>query len=297
MVQQVIDAFKSHGHTELDTARMYGEGTTEQLLSGLDLSSLQVDSKCYPVDPGDHSPENLRKSLETSLAALKVPKLRIFYLHAPDRATPFADTLRECDKLYKEGKFEILGLSNFAAWEVAELCGIADKEGLVRPKVYQGMYNAITRSAETELIPCCRKLGLRLVVYNPIAGGFFAGKVPDPSAAVEKGSRFDPDSRMGKMYRARYFKNSYFSALQTLKERIAALPSSPQPSLTAIALRWVQHHSLLNESDGVIIGASSLDQCQMNCRDSEGGPLSQEVLDAIEEAWETVKVECPPYFR
>jgi len=46
----------------------------------------------------------------------------------------------------------------------------------VRPTIYQGMYNAITRSLEHELIPACKKYGLDVVVYNPIAGGLFSGK-------------------------------------------------------------------------------------------------------------------------
>lgn len=171
-VQKTIDAFKSHGHTELDTARMCpspilhppmsdpdlqradGEGTTEATLAKLDLSSTTLDTKVYPVNPGDHSPAKLRATFETSLKTLNRPSVRILYLHAPDRATPFADTLEEVDKLHKEGKFEILGrqstsrvlssrrlrmgaVSNYAAWEVAQVCGICDKKGFVRPKVYQ----------------------------------------------------------------------------------------------------------------------------------------------------------------
>ena len=68
----------------------------------------------------------------------------IFYLHAADRSVPFEETLGECDKMHKEGKFVRLGLSNFTAFEVAEVVMICRAKGWVRPSVYQGMYNAIS---------------------------------------------------------------------------------------------------------------------------------------------------------
>ena len=98
------------------------------------------------------------------------------------------------------------------------------------------MYNAITREIEPELAPCCRKYGIRLVIYNPLAyvpclcqfshhylqsrsvsGGFFAGRVSSVEEQAPEGGRFDPTSSMGKMYRARYLREGYFRALELLK--------------------------------------------------------------------------------
>ena len=70
---------------------------------------------------------------------------------------PFKDTLEEANKLFKEGKFVQLGLSNYASWEVAEIWNIANENGWVKPTIYQAMYNAITRDIEKELVPACRK--------------------------------------------------------------------------------------------------------------------------------------------
>jgi len=50
----------------------------------------------------------------------------IFYLHAPDHSVPFEETLQAVNELHKEGKFVQLGLSNFAAWEVAEVWNICE---------------------------------------------------------------------------------------------------------------------------------------------------------------------------
>ncbi|KAF8837488.1 Aldo/keto reductase [Paxillus ammoniavirescens] len=289
--QEILDVFFGHGHSELDTARMYAGGTTEQL----DLQDATVDTKVYPVNPGDHSPENLRNTFLTSLKYLKREKVRVLYLHAPDRSVPFEDTVREINNLYKEGRFEIFGLSNFAAWEVAEVVGICKENGYVLPKIYQAMYNAITREIEPELVPCCRKYGIRLVVYNPLAGGLFAGKVASVEGPAPEGGRFDPNSAMGKMYRARYLREGFFEALELIK----AVAEKYNLRLTEIALRWCQHHSILTETDGVILGASSAAQLKQNCEDSAKGPLPQEVVNALDEACRIVKGHgsTPLYWR
>jgi len=70
--------------------------------------------------------------------------VEIFYLHAADRKVPFEKTLEECHKMFKEGKFVKLGLSNFTAYEIAEVVMICRQHGWVRPSIYQGMYNAIS---------------------------------------------------------------------------------------------------------------------------------------------------------
>lgn len=67
--------------------------------------------------------------------------------------------------------------------------------------------------------------------------------------------------------------------------------------LTSIALRWCQHHSVLGPEDGVIIGASSIGQAEQNCADSEEGPLPEDVLDALDEAWRMVGSEAPNYWH
>jgi len=156
------------------------------------------------------------------------------------------------------------------------------------------MYNAITRSMESELVPCARKYGLRIVVYNPLAGGFFAGKISSVNDAAPAGGRFDPKAgNMGTMYRNRYLKDGYFEALPLLKE----VSDKHGLRLTEVALRWLQHHSVLTEKDGVILGASSAHQLEQNCADSEKGPLPEEVVQALDEAAKITLKDVPPYWR
>ena len=92
-----------------------------------------------------------------------------------------------------------LGLSNFAAWEVAEVYNICQERGWVKPTVYQEMYNAVTRDIEKELVPCCRKYGLDIVVYNPLAGGMFSGKYRKKDEVPKEGRFANVNDKAGKV--------------------------------------------------------------------------------------------------
>jgi len=187
------------------------------------------------------------------------------------------------NELHKQGKFVQLGLSNFTAFEVAEVVMTCKANGWVRPTIYQGMYNAITRSLERELIPACHRYGLDVVVYNPVAGGIFSGKYKTSDVPTE--GRFSNVGSNGSNYRTRYFKDATFDALRVIE------PVVQKHNLTLIetALRWMVHHSKLNVKDnggdGIIVGVSSLQQLEGNLKDVEKGPLPDDVLKALDDAW------------
>jgi aflatoxin B1 aldehyde reductase len=113
-----------------------------------------------------HSASDVRAGFEASMKALQTDRVEMFYLHGPDRNTPFEETLNEINKLHQEGRFDRFGLSNFQSWEVARICDIAEKNGWVKPSVYQGLYNAFQRSVEAELIPCLRHYGIALYAFR-----------------------------------------------------------------------------------------------------------------------------------
>lgn len=164
----------------------------------------------------------------------------------------------------------------------------------VRPTIYQGMYNAITRSIEAELIPACKRYGLDIVIYNPIAGGLFSGKIKTHDVPTE--GRFSDNASSGKLYRKRYFKDSTFEALSIIE------PVVQKHGLTMVetALRWVVNHSALNikdGTDGIIIGVSSIQQLDQNLKDCEKGPLPEEVVKALDQAWMVAKADTPNYWH
>jgi aflatoxin B1 aldehyde reductase len=181
-----LDYLQKQGYNEVDTARVYISGEQEAFTKEAKWQErgLQIATKCFPTEPGKHKADSLKATLNKSLRELGTESVDIFYLHAPDRSVPFEETLEACNDLFKEGKFQHLGLSNYAAWEVAEIWNIARERGWVKPTIYQAMYNAITRDIETELIPCCRKYGLDIVVYNPVSSSLWpvslAPLPPDP---------------------------------------------------------------------------------------------------------------------
>ena len=100
---------------------------------------------------------------------VRASSIDMWYLHGPDRTTPFAVTLKAVDELHKEGKFKRFGISNFMSWEVAEMVSICRQNGYIQPTAYQGIYNAIHRKVEPELFPCLRKFGIAFYEFNPRA--------------------------------------------------------------------------------------------------------------------------------
>eukprot|EP00026_Physarum_polycephalum_P012412 Phypoly_transcript_12716.p1 GENE.Phypoly_transcript_12716~~Phypoly_transcript_12716.p1 ORF type:complete len:333 (+),score=58.42 Phypoly_transcript_12716:105-1103(+) len=296
--QEVLDVFKKHGHNELDTARFYGGGTSEQYLGKMGVQSKQgmkLATKVFPVPGYEHTSEGIRKALTDSLTALQVKKVDIYYLHAPDRKTPYIDTCRTMNELHKEGLFDEFGISNYMAWEVAELVYICKMNNWVQPTIYQGLYNAIGRAVEPELFPCLRKFGIKFYAFNPLAGGFFTGRYSHKETEVEAGGRFDPNKRQGQMYRARYWNDTFFSTIEQLKP----IAQAHNVTLVEIALRWMVHHSLLKKEHGdkIIIGASSVSQLSQNLDAFEKGPLPAEIMQAVDEAYEKVKAVQPKYFH
>ncbi|KAJ3009404.1 UNVERIFIED_CONTAM: hypothetical protein HDU68_002715 [Siphonaria sp. JEL0065] len=297
VIQEILDQFKACGHTELDTARMYCEGNTEEVLKELGVfgQGFQVHTKAYPFKLGDHEPEKLKAMFRTSLKALGVSKVDVFYLHAPDHATPFATTLKAVQELYEEGTFTELGLSNYAAWEVMQIYHICKSNNFILPTLYQGMYNALTRDVEKELFPCLRELNIRFYAYNPLCGGLLSGHHKFESDP-EGGARFDPNTSQGARYRGRYWNSTYFDAVEHVKTAVAKHEGM---TMVNASHRWIFHHSKIDQSkgDGVVVGVSSVKHAKENLADCEAGPLPPDVVSAFDEAYSRTKALQANYFR
>ena len=301
----ILDVFQKHGHGEVDTARTYGNGSSEEYLGQLELPTrgITLDTKLAPgSQPGGeaytHRPADLKPALLDSLKALNTDKVDLWYLHAPDRSVPYEDTLREVNSLYEQGYFARLGISNYAAWEVAQMAEICIRNQWKRPDVYQGVYNALHRAAEPELFPCLRHYGIAFYAYNPLAGGLLTDRYERTTADadVEPGSRFDPARDQGANYRTRYWKDEWFDALDIVRPAVKAAGIK---TTAEAALRWVVHHGVLDSKygDAVIIGATSAAQLEDNLTSLEQSPLPEAVVKAFDEAWPVFKPVCKPYYR
>ncbi|XP_043301656.1 aflatoxin B1 aldehyde reductase member 3-like isoform X1 [Cervus canadensis] len=300
-----VRSFLEHGHTEIDTAFVYADGQSESILGGLGLGlggrdcKVKIATKANPLEENSLKPDSLRFQLETSLRRLQCPRVDLFYLHLPDHGTPVEETLRACHQLHQEGKFVELGLSNYAAWEVAEICTLCRSNGWIQPTVYQGMYNATTRQVEAELLPCLRRFGLRFYAYNPLAGGLLTGryKYEDKDGKQPEGRFFG--NSWAEVYRNRYWKEQHFEGIALVEKALQAAYGSSAPSMTSAALRWMYHHSQLQglHGDAVILGMSSLEQLEENLAAVKAGSLEPAVVQAFDQAWRLVAHDCPNYFR
>ncbi|RFU35710.1 hypothetical protein B7463_g537, partial [Scytalidium lignicola] len=292
-VNAFLNAFYSRGGRQLDTARVYSphaSGSSEPRLGAVEAGKrFIIDTKVLSRDPGSHVKDKIEENVNTSLAELKIPQINIEYLHQPDRATPFEETLEAMDKAYKEGKFKQFGLSNYTAEEVTRIVEICEEKGFVKPSVYQGQYNPIVRGGEEELFPVLRKHGIAFYAWSPAAGGFFAGSYKK----VEPGGRYDTSHFLGKAYSSGYMKPS----IQAATDKAVNLVAKHGINGHAAALRWTVYHSTLSDKygDAVIIGASSVAQLNINIDMIEQGPLPVEVVDAMEEVYKEIGSDSMSY--
>ena len=117
------------------------------------------------------TPEYARRALEASLKRLGVDTVDLWYAHYLDPATPVEETVGAMAEAVKQGKVRYLGLSNASADEVR-------RAHAVHPiSAVQYEYSLWRREPETELFPTLRELGIALVAWSPLGGGFLTGKV------------------------------------------------------------------------------------------------------------------------
>ena len=290
---RMVKTFLDRGYTEIDTAHRYLEGRSEEILGRVLTPSLRqkvyVATKVHPGSEGGLRLEQVVRQVETSLRRLRTDWIDLLYLHRPDSQTPVENTLEACQKLFRQGKFRELGLSNYASWQVADIWHICKRNGWVLPTAYQGRYNAIARAVEPELFPALRNFGIRFYAYNPLAGGLLTGKYTDVQKMPEDG-RF----ALRKEYRNRYWIGSYFKALEEVRDpcRLHGIP------MAEAALRWLKHHSLMKgaQNDGIVIGVTAMDHLLSNLQAYERAELPEAIVTGCDKAWKITQPDCPEYF-
>ena len=140
-----------------------------------------VATKGYgPTGAGPNSGGNSRAHLieacKASLKRLQLDHLDLYQVHGFDPATPIEETLRALDTLVQHGHVRYVGVSNWAAWQIAKALGVAEREGLARFESLQAYYTLAGRDLEREIVPMLRSEGVGLMVWSPLAGGLLSGK-------------------------------------------------------------------------------------------------------------------------
>jgi aflatoxin B1 aldehyde reductase len=248
----------------LDTAYYYGNTKTEESLGYIfTLGNLSMTPKiATKANPwlnndfttgylGQLSSDGIRRQLNTSLKNLHMDSVDIFYLHCPDNETPVRETLETCDTLWRTEKFTHLGISNHSKIQLEEIIDICFESGYVIPRYYQGMYNLICRRVE-EIFPLLDEHCIEFWGYNPLAGGLLTGKYREGGEGG--GNRFKNNA----IYQNIFWKEPILTELNKVFGDLAV------PECTKMSLQWLQKYSNLRSDDKIIMGVSSIKQCQEN---------------------------------
>lgn len=251
-------------------------------------------------------------------------------LHAPDPTTPLSETVDAIQELHKEGRFTNVritsplvhvisisprcaqfGLSNFSATQVQEIYDLSKSTpGGVLPSVYQGQYNLLCRSSETDLLPLLRSLNIKFQAYSPLCGGLF---VKEPSYITQPptdgtAGRWATTFWYGGLAQRVFNKPSIVRFLEELDQLALDISMSATgvsgPSTTevkvvkmSLAYRWAMFHSHLDGAmgDEVVFASNRAEQVDETMREVGKGKLEEWVEERLEEMWERVRAESPPH--
>jgi aryl-alcohol dehydrogenase-like predicted oxidoreductase len=251
----IYRAARDAGINFIDTADVYNEGRSEEFLGRFmrgERDDIVLATKAYfPTGAGANargsSRYHLVRGVEASLRRLQTDRIDVFYLHRFDDATDVAETLRALDDLVRAGKILYPACSNFAAWQVAHALGVAALHGLAPLVAIQPMYNLVKRTAEIEILPMAKSLGIAVVPYSPTGGGLLTGKY-GVAARPERGRLIDT-----KMYSIRYAQPAFYE----VAERFTALAAELGHHPVTLATAWVASHPAVTS---VLVGGRSAEQ-------------------------------------
>jgi L-glyceraldehyde 3-phosphate reductase len=267
------------GINHFDCANAYGaephraESFLAEALAPFDRHSYVLTTKAYwPVGPGPNdrglSRKHLRHEVERSLKALRTDYLDIFYCHRFDPETDLEETWRTLDDLVREGKILYAGISEWSAAQIAEGVALTRRLNLEPITVDQPGYHMFRRHIEQEILPLCRREGIGIVAFSPLAGGLLTGK-------YRPGQPPPPDSRAAGPV-------SHFVRITPEHlERVVQLEGVARDvglTLPQLALAWVLRWP---EVASALIGASRPAQIDENVKAS-GVTLTPEVVARIE---------------
>jgi len=275
LVGQAIDA----GINFIDTADMYAGGVSEQI-TGQALKNLKVPRDSVVVatkvfgetGPGPNargaSRGHILDGVKASLKRLQLDHIDLYQIHGFDPATPIEETVRALDQLVRHGHVRYVGVSNWAAWQIAKALGIAERLQLSRFESLQAYYTVAGRDLERELIPMIESEGVGLMVWSPLAGGLLSGKYGREQAG-EKGSRrtsfdFPPVNR-----------ERAWDCIDAMRP----IAQAHGVSVAQVALAWLLHQPQVTS---VIVGAKRPEQLADNLAATDL-TLSADELAALDE--------------
>ncbi len=253
MFKACLDA----GINFFDCANVYAKGRSEEILGRLMAGrrdDLVITSKVAGAVGGDVNQRGLSRrhimqQVEASLQRLHTDRIDLYFVHQFDSAAAMHETLRALDDLVRHGKVLYLGVSNWAAWQIAKALGISERDGLARFECIQPMYNLAKRQAEVEILPLAASEQLGVISYSPLGGGLLTGKY-SKSDKPAAGRLVD-----NPMYGKRYGEQQYYE----IAERFTDYARDAGVHPVSLAVAWVMAHPAITAP---IIGARNLEQLQ-----------------------------------
>jgi aryl-alcohol dehydrogenase-like predicted oxidoreductase len=263
-----LDAFVEAGGNLVDTADVYADGRSEQIIgrwlasrTGARESVVVATKGRFPTteDPNGHglSRRHLGPALDASLRRLGTDTIDLYQLHGWDPLTPIEETLRFLDDAVRAGKIRYCGLSNFTGWQLQKAVGLAAARGLSCPVAIQPQYNLLARAIEWEIIPASRDAGLAVLPWSPLASGWLTGKYRRGQSAAP-GTRVAENADQGMVIwnqRADQERTwQVVDAVQTVASDLGA-------SMAQVAIAWLAARPAVTS---VILGARTEQQLADN---------------------------------
>jgi aryl-alcohol dehydrogenase-like predicted oxidoreductase len=273
--EEVVNTALEAGINFFDTADMYGNGKSEELLGrfvGHRRSDVIIATKFGNEMEGQGEgarPEYIRKAFDASLRRLKTDYIDLYQQHVPDPQVPIAETLGALTELVKAGKVREIGCSNFSAQQIRE----AQAASVSRPvsarfASVQNEYSLLHREPEEEVLAECERHGLAFLPFFPLKSGLLTGK-------YRKGQPIPQDTRVAKF--ERYRKLLTEENLDKV-EALIDFAESRGHTVLELSFSWLLAHGVVAS---VIAGATSARQVRDNAA-AAGWKLTAGDLEEID---------------
>jgi aryl-alcohol dehydrogenase-like predicted oxidoreductase len=281
--QGLLDQYLEAGGNFVDTANIYAEGRSEELLGELlgrrrdeivlATKGFSVDRRGVGVNDRGSTRRNLIRSLDASLRRLQTDFVDLYQVHCWDRFTPLEETLGTLDELVRSGKVRYVGASNFQGWQLAKSVALQTANGWAPFVTIQPQYSLLVRDAELEIIPAAADGGLGILPWSPLGGGFLTGKYRREEPPSE-GRLADSDSFEGQ--RLKQHEDRHWAVL----DAAAKVASDTGKSVSQVALNWLLAQPQVTAP---IVGARTSGQLADNLG-AVGWTLSPEQLEQLDQA-------------
>ncbi|HWV87431.1 MAG TPA: aldo/keto reductase [Capillimicrobium sp.] len=280
IVHRALDA----GVTFIDTADVYSAGESEEIvgkaLAGGRRDDVVLATKGgLPFGPGPNerggSRRWLTKAVDASLRRLRTDWIDLYQVHRLDPHADVDETLGALSDLVRAGKIRAIGHSGVPASQIVEAQWVAETRGRERFRTEQPAYSLLVRAAEFDVLPTCRRHGLGVLVYSPLAGGWLSGRYRKDRQVTGPGSAARAERFPG-VYDATLPENA---AKLEAADALARLADEAGLTLVQLAIAFVVRHPAVTSA---IVGPRTMEHLEGYLA-ADGVHLTDDVLDRIDE--------------